>query len=387
MTKKFLPFAVPDIGEEEITEVVKTLRSGWVTTGPKTKEFEQEFAKYIGGNIEAISVNSATAGLHLALEAIGITHGDEVIVPTLTFTATAEVVRYLGADPVLVDCDLANLGIDIAQIESKITSKTKAIIPVHIAGLACDMERILAIARKHNLKVIEDAAHTLPSKINNITIGQHASDAIVYSFYATKTITTGEGGMIVTKNPEIAKRCRIMRLHGISRDAFDRYTSNKPSWFYEIVAPGYKYNLTDIASSLGLCQLAKADKFQARRQAMAMRYMNELADLPIKLPPNITNPDTDLHSWHLFCCQLADDKLSRNDLIQQMADRGIGLSVHFIPLHLHPYWKDFYQLESEDFPNATKYFNYAFSLPIYTKMTDEDQSFVIDNLRQILLGN
>mgnify|MGYP003521923316 FL=1 len=312
MTKKFLPFAVPDIGEEEITEVVKTLRSGWVTTGPKTKEFEQEFAKYIGGNIEAISVNSATAGLHLALEAIGITHGDEVIVPTLTFTATAEVVRYLGADPVLVDCDLANLGIDIAQIESKITSKTKAIIPVHIAGLACDMERILAIARKHNLKVIEDAAHTLPSKINNITIGQHASDAIVYSFYATKTITTGEGGMIVTKNPEIAKRCRIMRLHGISRDAFDRYTSNKPSWFYEIVAPGYKYNLTDIASSLGLCQLAKADKFQARRQAMAMRYMNELADLPITLPPNITNPHTDLHSWHFSCCQLPDDKLSRH---------------------------------------------------------------------------
>lgn len=384
MTKKFLPFALPDIGEEEVTEVVKTLRSGWVTTGPKTKEFEQEFAKYIGGNVEVVSVNSATAGLHLALEAIGVGAGDEVIVPTLTFTATAEVVRYLGADPILVDCNLATLCIDIAQIESKITSKTKAIIPVHMAGLACDVEAILAIAKKHNLRVIEDAAHTLPSKVNNVTIGQHASDAIVYSFYATKTITTGEGGMIVTKNPDIAKRCRIMRLHGISRDAFDRYTSTKPAWFYEIVAPGYKYNLTDIASSLGLCQLAKADKFQARRQQMAYRYLDELKDLPIILPPNVKNKQTDLHSWHLFCCQLNTDKISRDDLIQQMADHGVGMSVHFIPLHLHPYWKDFYSLDSKDFPKATKYFNNAFSLPLYTKMTDEDQTFVIDNLKQVL---
>lgn len=384
MDKPFLPFALPDIGEEEINEVVKTLRSGWVTTGPKTKQFEQEFATYVGGNVEAISVNSATAGLHLALEACGITHGDEVIVPTLTFTATAEIVRYLGADPVFVDCDLNTLCIDIKQIESKITSKTKAIIPVHMAGLACDMETILAIAKKHNLRVIEDAAHTCPSKVNNVMIGQHDSDAIVYSFYATKTITTGEGGMIVTKNPELAKRCRVMRLHGISRDAFDRYTSTKPAWSYEIVAPGYKYNLTDIASSLGLCQLAKADRFQARRQAMAERYIRELADLPIVLPPQVANPATDLHSWHLFCCQLNTSKISRDDFIQEMSKLGIGTSVHFIPLHTQPYWKEYYNLQSNDYPNATKYYQNAVSLPLYTKMTDDDQTRVIEAVRTIL---
>lgn len=383
MTQKFIPFALPDIGEEEINEVVNTLRSGWVTTGPKTKEFEQKFAEYIGGNVETVSVNSATAGLHLALEACGITAGDEVIVPTLTFTATGEIVRYLGADPIMVDCDPNTLCIDIAQIESKITSKTKAIIPVHMAGLACDMDAILTIAKKYNLRVIEDAAHTLPSKINNVLIGQHDSDAIVYSFYATKTITTGEGGMIVTKKPEIAKRCRIMRLHGISRDAFDRYTSTKPSWFYEIVAPGYKYNLTDIASSLGICQLAKANRFQERRQAMAERYLRELASLPLILPPQIANKTTDLHSWHLFCCQLDTNKISRDEFIAEMSNRGIGTSVHFIPLHLHPYWKEYYELKPEDFPNASKYYQNAVSLPLYTKMTDDEQTRVINAIHEI----
>lgn len=385
MADKFLPFALPDIGEEEIALVTETLRSGWVTTGPRTKEFEQKFAEYIGGEpAEAISVNSATAGLHLALEACGITDGDEVIVPTLTFTATAEIVRYLGANPVFVDCDLTTLCIDIKQIESKITSKTKAIIPVHMAGLACDMEAILSIAQKHNLKVIEDAAHTLPSKINNIFIGQHASDAIVYSFYATKTITTGEGGMIITRNPEIAKRCKIMRLHGISRDAFDRYTSTKPAWFYEIVAPGYKYNLTDIASSLGLCQLAKADKFHLRRTQMAKRYLNELKNLPITLPPQEANPNTDTHSWHLFCTQLNSNKITRDAFIQKMSEKGIGTSVHFIPLHEQPYWKQFYNLKSEDFPNASQYYKNAVSLPLYTKMSDDEQTRVINAVKEIL---
>jgi len=384
MEKKFIPFALPDIGEEEISEVVSTLRSGWVTTGPKTKEFEQKFAEYINAGVEAIAVNSATAGLHLALEACGVSEGDEVIIPTLTFTATGEIVRYLGADPVFIDCDPDTLCIDIKQIERKITSRTKAIIPVHMAGLACDMEAILAIAHKHNLKVIEDAAHTCPSKINNVYIGQHASDAIVYSFYATKTITTGEGGMIVTRNPEIAKRCKVMRLHGINRDAFDRYTSKKPAWYYEVIAPGYKYNLTDIASSLGICQLAKADKFQQRRQQMAERYFRELSGLPLIMPPQVKDSQTDLHSWHLFCCQLNTDKITRDDFIQQMSDNGVGTSVHFIPLHLQPYWKERYGLVPEQFPNASKYYKNAVSLPLYTKMTDDDQTYVISVVQKIL---
>ena len=387
MQEKFLPFALPDIGEEEISLVTETLRSGWVTTGPKTKEFEQKFAQYLGGDIEAISVNSATAGLHLALEACGVTYDDEVIIPTLTFTATAEVVRYLGAHPIFVDCDPETLNIDIAQIESKITPKTKAIIPVHFAGLACDMEKILAIAKKHNLRVIEDAAHTLPSKINNTMIGQHNSDAIVYSFYATKTITTGEGGMLVTKNADIAKRCKVMRLHGISRDAFDRYVSTKPSWYYEIVAPGYKYNLSDIASSLGLAQLAKADRFHAKRTQMAERYYAELKNLPIKFPPNVINPITDIHSWHLFTINiLPESGLTRDEFITQMGELGIGTSVHFIPLHIQPYWRDEYKLKEDDFPNALAYYKLAVSLPLYTKMTNDDQTRVINAIKKILLN-
>ena len=369
---KFIPFALPDIGEEEVEAVSQTLRSGWVTTGPVTKNFESKFAAYIGGNVDAISVNSATAGLHLALEACGISEGNEVIV------------RYLGADPVFVDCDLTTLCLDINQIESKITPKTKAIIPVHLGGLPCDMDRIIAIAKKYNLRVIEDAAHTCPSKINNIMIGQHDSDAVVYSFYANKTITTGEGGMIITKNPAIAKRCRIMRLHGMSKDAFDRFTATTPAWYYEIVAPGYKYNLTDIASSLGICQLAKADRFQAIRQKMAERYLIELADLPLILPPQIKNPLTDLHSWHLFCCQLNTDKICRNDFIQAMSDNGIGTSVHYIPLHMQPYWKNRYNLTDEQFPNASQYFKNAVTLPLYTKMSVDEQSRVIDTVRMLL---
>ena len=385
MQDKFLPFALPDIGEEEINEVVNTLRSGWVTTGPKTKEFEQKFAQYIGHGVEAIAVNSATAGLHLALEACGVCDGDEVITTTLTFTATAEVIRYLGAHPVFVDCDPITLNIDISQIESKITPRTKAIMPVHFAGLACDMDKIIAIAKKHNLRVIEDAAHALPSKINNVLIGQHDSDAIVYSFYATKTITTGEGGMIVSNKPEIINRCKVMRLHGINRDAFDRYTSNKPSWFYEVVAPGYKYNLSDIASSLGICQLAKADLFYAKRRAMAMRYINELQKLPIILPPVEANINTDVHSWHLFVIQLNPEvKISRDEFIFKMSEMGIGTSVHFIPLHMQPYWCNTYNLVSDNFPVATKYYECAVSLPIYTKMTDVDQERVIVAIHKIL---
>ena len=385
MDRKFLPFALPDIGEEEINEVVDTLKSGWVTTGPKTKEFELQFAEYIGGEVEAISVNSATSGLHLALEACRISAGDEVITTTVTFTATAETIRYLGAHPIFVDIDPNTLNIDIHKIEEKITSRTKAIVLVHMAGMPCDMDKIITIAKKYKLRVIEDAAHALPSKINGVLIGQHDSDAIVYSFYATKTITTGEGGMIVTKNKEIASRCKVMRLHGISRDAFDRYVSTKPSWYYEVVAPGFKYNLTDIASSLGICQLRKANLFYEKRLHIAKRYVDELKDLPIKLPPDIGNKSTDIHAWHLFIIQLKPEaKIKRDEFIQKMSELKVGTSVHFIPLHIQPYWRQEYKLENVDFPYATAYFENAVSLPIYTKMTDDDQSYVIQSIRKIL---
>lgn len=380
--QKFLPFALPDIGEEEIEEVMRSLRSGWITTGPKTKQFEADFSDFIGGQAQSVAVNSATAGLHLALEAIGISPGDEVITTTHTFTATAEVIRYLGANPVLVDIDPNTFNIDPIQIEAAITPKTKAIIPVHFAGLACDMNAILKLAQLHKLKVIEDAAHALPTITDGKMIGSFDTDATIYSFYATKTITTGEGGMIVTRNPDIAARCRTMRLHGINRDVFDRYTSDKPSWYYEVVAPGFKYNLTDIAASIGIHQLKKAWKFQQRRAEIAARYDAELVGLPITLPPHAKSGDT--HAWHLYVIRLSSDiSVSRDDFITQMTKRGIGCSVHFIPLHLHPYWRDICQLKPEDFPNSLEIFHQSVSLPIYTKMTDDDQTRIIATIKEI----
>ncbi|MDZ8184579.1 MAG: DegT/DnrJ/EryC1/StrS family aminotransferase [Nostoc sp. ChiSLP02] len=380
---EFIPFALPDIGEEEIAEVVDSLRSGWLTTGVKTKRFEQDFAEFIGNGVEAIAVNSATSGLHLALEALGIGPGDEVITTVHTFTATAEVIRYLGANPVFVDIDLATLNIDASKIEAAITPRTKAIMPVHFGGLACDMKSILTIAQKYQLKVVEDAAHAIPTTYHGKLIGSLDSDVTVYSFYATKTIATGEGGMLVTRNPQIAQRCRTMRLHGINRDAFDRYTSTKPSWYYEVVAPGFKYNMTDVAASLGIHQLKKAWKLQQQRAAIANRYHIELANLPLHLPASPA--DGDIHSWHLYVIRLADSvQVSRNNFIEQMAAKGIGCSVHYIPLHLQPYWRDTYNLRSEDFPQASYAFERIVSLPIYTKMTPADRTRVIEIVKKTL---
>jgi dTDP-4-amino-4,6-dideoxygalactose transaminase len=379
----FLPFALPDIGEEEINEVVDSLRSGWLTTGPKTKQFEMDFAAFAGDAAETIAVNSATAGLHLALEALGIGPGDEVIVPVYTFTSTAEVVRYLGAEPVFVDMDPETFNIDPAKIITALTSRTKAIIPVHFAGLSCAMDEIMAIARKNSLKVIEDAAHALPTTFNGRLIGAQESDATVYSFYATKTITTGEGGMIVTRNAELARRCRVMRLHGISRDAFDRYTSTKPSWHYEVVAPGFKYNMTDLAASLGIQQLKKVHMFQRKRAALAARYDEAFHELPVMLPPQARSGD--MHAWHLYVLRFTDAvNVSRDRFIELMAEGGVGCSVHFIPLHLHPYWRDRYNLKAEDFPQAFHTYQCAVSLPIYTRMTDAVQDKVIAAVREIL---
>lgn len=381
----FLPFALPDIGDEEIIEVVDSLRSGWVTTGPKTKRFEQDFVEFIGGDVEAIAVNSATSGLHLALEAVGVSAGDEVITTPYTFTATAEVIRYLGADPVFVDINPDTFNLDVAQIEKKITPHTKAIMPVHFAGLGCEMDEIIAIARRHDLKVIEDAAHALPTRYRGNLIGTLNTDATVYSFYATKTITTGEGGMVVTRNAEIAERCKVMRLHGISRDAFDRYSSTKPAWHYEVVAPGFKYNMTDLAASMGIHQLKKAVRFQQRRQEFAEYYNRELEGLPILLPPKA--PEGDLHAWHLYVIRLTDvAPVERDVFIQMMADKGIGCSVHFIPLHLQPYWRDTYDLKPDDFPNALYSYECSVSLPLYTKMSEADATRVVKAVKEVLFG-
>ncbi|MBB5204496.1 dTDP-4-amino-4,6-dideoxygalactose transaminase [Inhella inkyongensis] len=380
----FLPFALPEIGEEEIAEVVDTLRSGWVTTGPKAKRFEQAFADFLGDSgLHCIAVNSATAGLHLALEAIGIGPGDEVITTTHTFTATAEVVRYLGADVKLVDIDPATLNIDLDQVEAAIGPKTRAIIPVHYAGLAVDMIRLLDIARRHGLRVVEDAAHALPTTLERELIGTLGSDATVFSFYANKTMTTGEGGMLVTRNAELAARAKVMRLHGINRDAFDRFTAKTPSWYYEIVAPGFKYNLTDIAAALGLHQLKRLPAFQARREAIAQRYLAELKDLPLILPPQAQAGDT--HSWHLFVLRLRDDApVSRDAFIERMFALGIGCSVHYVPLHQHPYWRERYDLTPAMFPHSQKAYEATVSIPLYTAMTDADVARVIAAVRQSL---
>jgi dTDP-4-amino-4,6-dideoxygalactose transaminase len=380
----FLPFALPEIGDEEIAEVIDTLKSGWVTTGPKTRRFEQDFAAFLGEpGIEAIAVNSATAGLHLALEALGIGPGDEVITTTHTFTATAEVVRYLGADVRLVDIDPATLNIDLAAIEAAITPRTKAILPVHFAGMAVDMDAVLAIARRHGLKVVEDAAHALPTTHAGRLVGTLDSDITVFSFYANKTITTGEGGMAVTRDPALAARMKVMRLHGINRDAFDRFTAKVPSWYYEIVAPGFKYNLTDIAAAMGLHQLRRARPFQEKRAQLAALYDALLADLPLILPPR---PAADeVHSWHLYVLRLTDDApIGRDALIEALYAAGIGCSVHYIPLHLHPYWRARYGLQAAEFPHSQRAYERMLSVPLYTRMTEDDVRRVAAALRRAL---
>ena len=386
--RPFLPFALPDIGDEEIAEVVDTLKSGWITTGPKAARFEAEFRAFLGDRegddgLHAIAVNSATAGLHLALEGLGLGPGDEVITTTHTFTATAEVVRYLGADVRLVDIDPATLNIDPAAIEAAITPRTKAILPVHYGGLAADMPAILDIARRHGLKVVEDAAHALPTSCGGKLVGTLASDATVFSFYANKTITTGEGGMLVTRDAALAKRARVMRLHGMNRDAFDRFTAQVPSWYYEVVAPGFKYNLTDIAAALGLQQLKKARAFQQTRARIAAMYDAAFAGLPLMLPPP-PHPG-ELHAWHLYALRLGEGAaIGRDRFIERLFDAGIGCSVHYIPLHLHPYWRDRYALRPEAFPHSQRAYERLVSLPIYTRMSDADVQRVVDAVRGIL---
>ncbi|CAN7698862.1 DegT/DnrJ/EryC1/StrS aminotransferase family protein [Variovorax sp. LjRoot130] len=380
----FLPFALPELGEEELAEIASALKSGWVTTGPKTKRFEEAFGAFLGAPaLHCLAVNSATAGLHLALEALGIGPGDEVITTTHTFTATAEVVRYLGADVVLVDVDPVTLCIDPRLVEAAITPRTKAIMPVHYAGLAADMPALLALARAHKLKVVEDAAHALPTTSAGQLVGTLGSDVTVFSFYANKTITTGEGGMVVTRDSALAERMKVMRLHGINRDAFDRFQSKTPAWYYEVIAPGFKYNLTDIAAAIGLVQLTKLPRFLERRQYLAARYHEALSSLPLICPAD--PPAGEVHAWHLYVIRLAPTaKVTRDELVQALSDRGIGTSVHYVPLHRQPYWRDRYGLTPEMFPHSDAAYQAMVSIPLFTAMSDSDQDRVSATLHQVL---
>jgi len=379
----FIPFSLPDLDETEVNEVGKTILSGWITTGQKVKKFESDFQKFIGNGVTAIAVNSATSGLHLALESLGVSDGDEVIIPSLTFTATAEVVRYLGADVKVVDINPGTLNIDIKAVRSAINSKTKVIMPVHYAGLSCNMDEILSLAKEFDLKVLEDAAHALPTTYKSGMIGSLESDVTVFSFYANKTMTTGEGGMVVTRNSDLAKRMKIMRLHGIDRDAFDRFQSKKPAWYYEVIAPGFKYNMTDIAAAMGIHQLKKLPGFLKRRQYLAKRYFDTLSDLPIILPSD--DMDGGIHSWHLFVIRVQDNSpVNRDELIQILSDQSVGSSVHYVPLHRQPYWRDKYQLTTDMFPTTDKAYQAMLSIPLYTSMSDEQQDRVIKVLREAL---
>lgn len=381
MDKDYLLFHKPFISEEEIDEMVDTLRSGWLSMGPKTIRFEEEFNNYIGSK-KSVAVSSWTAAGHLTLEAFGIEKGDEVIVPTMTFPATAEIVCYFGAIPVIVDVDKDTLNISLKEIEKAITSKTKAIIPVHYGGQPCDLDEIQEIAKIHNLKVLEDAAHSLPATYKGKKIGT-ISDVTCFSFYATKTLSTGEGGMICTNDQEIAERCAIMRLHGINRDAWKRY-SEAGSWYYEVVAPGYKYNFTDLQASLGLPQLKKVDTMWEWRKKIASRYLEGFKDFDLLTLPFIKNDRES--SWHLFPVRLNLEMLTKNraQIIEELKDHNIGVGVHFMPVHQHLYYSETFKLDDKNYPVASSTFPRLMSLPIYPGMTDNSVEKVISIVREIL---
>ena len=379
-TTQPIPFSLPDITRREIDEVVATLESGWLTTGPRTKRFEAEFASRVGAP-HGVAVNSCTAAMHLALEALGVGADDEVIVPTMTFAATGEVVRYMGARPVLVDVRARDHNIDPAAVERAVTGRTRAIIPVHFGGQACDMDPLLELARARKLALVEDAAHAFPTSLDGRLVGS-MGDVTCFSFYATKTLATGEGGMAVTGREELAERMRIMSLHGISKDAWKRYTS-EGNWYYEIVAPGFKYNMTDVAAALGLVQLQRADELLegrrrvARQLAQGLEGDDALEQLGVR---SFTE-----HAWHLFVVRLRHGVLSldRAQFIEQLKQRGIGASVHFIPLHLHPYYAETFGHQPADFPVALDCYERSISLPIYSKMNDAEVQRVVEAVRGI----
>jgi dTDP-4-amino-4,6-dideoxygalactose transaminase len=378
--EKFLSFHQPTIESDEINEVVDTLQSGWITTGPKTKLFEEKFREYIG-NQYAIAVNSCTAGLHLSLVAAGIGEGDEVITSPYTFAATGEVIVQVRAKPIFVDVEKDSLNIDPEEIRKVITPRTKAIIPVHFAGQPCRMTEIMEIAREYNLIIIEDAAHALAAEYNGEKIG-NIGHITVFSFYATKNITTGEGGMVTTNDPALAEKIRLLSLHGLSRDAWKRYSA-EGSWYYEIIDSGYKYNMTDIQAALGLHQLTKLERFQQIREGIVKTYDRGFETVPEVLLP-FRNESTK-HAWHLYVIKLDVNSININraEFINELAARNIGTSVHFIPLHLHPFYRDHYVFDG-GFPNAEYAYERVVSLPLYPALNDEDLQYVIESVKEIV---
>jgi len=400
-TRREVPFFKPDLGAAETDEVVAVLKSGWLTTGPRVRQFEREFAETVGA-AHALAVNSATAALHLAIEALGLQPGQGVLVPTMTFAATAEVLHYLGALPVLVDCDPRTLNMDLEAAERAIErwaastgadrgprpSSIVGIMPVHVGGLMMDVGAVRALAHRHGLWVVEDAAHALPAAWRPDAdapweyCGGGTGTVTAFSFYANKTITTGEGGMATTADPALAERMRLMSLHGLTRDAWDRY-SGGASWDYRIVAAGYKYNLTDIAAAIGIHQLRRAEPMRRAREARAHAYLEALADLSaIELPPTDSNR---LHAWHLFPLRLHLDQLAidRNRFIDELRAAGVGCSVHWRPLHAHPYYQQRLACDTADFPVATAQFERLVSIPLYSTMSDADVDHVIDVIRTL----
>lgn len=380
MRQTFLPFSPPAISEEEIAEVVDTLRSDWITRGPKTKRFEEAFAQYIGVP-EALGLNSWTSAGHTLLVTTGIGPGDEVVTTPMTFCASVNIIEHVGAKPVLVDVEPDTLNIDPARLESVITSRTKMIIPVHFAGHPVDLDPIFDLARKHNLIVFEDAAHAIPARYKGRLIGSHGNP-VAYSFYATKNLTTAEGGMLVAA-PELLNRARVVSLHGMSRNAADRYAQGG-SWFYEVERPGFKYNMTDIQASLGLVQLRRLEELQKRRREIVARYNTSFGSSDALETP-VERSDVE-HAWHLYVLRIRPEvlEIGRDRFIQELGARNIGTSVHFIPVHIHPYYRNKYGFKPDDFPVAHSNYQRMISLPLHPRLTDSDVDDVISAILDIV---